>query len=336
MKFLKGLLIFIVIVALILVVITLFLPSKAEMQRSQVIDASPELLFEQVNDLEKWESWSPWHQLDPNMSIEYSSANPVGEGEWYKWEGNDQVGSGQLTILESNPHELIKTQMEFMEAGEPSHSDWIFEPVEGGTKVTWTFDGEMSGMNKWFGLMMDSFLGPQYEKGLHLLDSVATAMPEKQNYTFEEFQLEDTWYVGYMVETSMDGVSNQDHYSRGFSSVGGFLSMKEVSMGGAPMAIFHEYDEEGNKVVMEMAIPVADSIAVPDSLTIGKVPAGPAIRTEHVGDYMGLEGAWSAFEKHNAENNIQPRWYPYEVYVTDPSEQSDSSKWITQIVYPVN
>ncbi|MFZ6051138.1 SRPBCC family protein [Halocola ammonii] len=336
MKFLKGLLIFIVIVALILVVVTFLLPSKSEMQRSQVIDASPELLFEQVNDLENWEAWSPWHQLDPNMSLEYSSDNPVGKGAWYKWDGNDQVGSGKLTILESNPNNLIKTEMEFMNAGEPAHSDWIFEPVEGGTKVTWTFDGDMSGIGKWFGLFMDSFLGPQYKEGLRLLDSVATSMPEKAEYTFEEFQLEDTWYVGYKVETSISGVSNKDHYSRGFTAVGGFLSMKEVSMGAAPMAIFHEYDEEADRVVMEMAIPTADSLTVPDSLTVGKVPGGPAIRTEHVGDYMGLSDAWAAFEKHNAENNIQPRWYPFEVYVTDPGEQPDSSKWVTQIVYPVN
>jgi effector-binding domain-containing protein len=305
------------------------------MERSKVISASPELLFAQVNDLKNWESWSPWHELDPDMKLEYSSANPVGDGEWYKWEGDDKVGSGKLTILESNPVERIKTQMEFMQAGEPAFSDWIFEPVEGGTKVTWTFEGDMSGLNKWFGLLMDFFLGPQYEQGLHLLDSVATSMPEKQTYTFEEFQLEDTWYVGYMIETDMAGVSNQDYYSRGFGSIGGFLSKKEVPMAGAPMAIYHEYDEEGDKVVMEIAIPVANSLAVPDSLTAGKIPAGSAIRIEHYGGYIGLSDAWYAFEKHNAENNVNVRWSPFEVYVTDSEQQSDSTKWVTQIVYPV-
>lgn len=330
MKFLKGLLIFLVIVVLIIVVVTFFLPSKAEMQRSQVIDAPPSVVFKQVNDLEKWEAWSPWHELDTNMVLEYSSENPVGEGESYSWNGNDDVGSGSLTILKSNPHNLIQTEMIFMESEDPAISDWIFEEVNGGTKVTWTFESEMSGASKWFGLMMDSFLGPQYERGLKNLESVATSLP---TFEVEKFNLDDTWYIGYMIETDQAGVSDSQHYARGLGAVSGFIGQNEIQMAGAPMSIVHQFEPE--KVIMEMAIPVADSIAVPDSLTIGKIPAGPALKTVHMGSYDNLNETWEAFEEYNQKNNVEVRWYPFEIYVNDPSTVEESEV-ITEIVFPVN
>lgn len=178
MKVLKGILIFIAVVAVIVIAVTFFLPSKAEVQRSKVIDAPQEMLFNQVNNLKNWENWSPWNKLDPDMEMTYSGVDPVGQDAWYEWNGNDQVGSGKLTILESDAPNRIRTEMLFMMQEGEAYSNWIFEPVDGGTKVTWTFDAEMSGVGKWFGLMMDTFLGPQYEEGLQNLDSVASNIPQ--------------------------------------------------------------------------------------------------------------------------------------------------------------
>ena len=333
MKILKGILIFIVVVALLLVVVTFFLPSKVEMQRSKIIDAPGEVLFEQVNELKNWDSWSPWHQMDPNLDIEYSGENPVGEGAWYSWKGSDAVGSGKLTIVESQPHNFIRTEMFFMDSEDPAFSDFHFEETEGGTNVTWTFDAEMSGMGKWFGLMMEGFIGPTYEQGLEQLDSVATALPATSTANVEEFELEDTWYIGYMIETDMNGISESSNYARGFSAVGGYIGQQGLQSMGMPMSIVHKFEPES--VVLEMAIPVADSVAVPDSLTLGKIPAGRALKMNHVGAYENLPDTWEAFETYNFDNQVRTRWYPYEVYVTDPGLEPDTAKWITEIVYPV-
>ena len=244
MKILKGILIFIVVVALLLVVVTFFLPSNVEMQRSKIIDAPGEVLFGHVNDLRKWNSWSSWHQMDPDMVIEYSSEKPVGEGAWYSWNGSDAVGSGKLTIVESQPHNFIRTEMFFMDSEDPAFSDFRFEETEGGTNVTWTFDAEMSGMGKWFGLMMESFMGPTYEKGLEQLDSIATALPATSTVGVEEFQLEDTWYIGYIVETDMNGISESSNYAKGFGAVGGFIGQQGLQSTGMPMSIVHKFEPE--------------------------------------------------------------------------------------------
>lgn len=333
MKILKGVLIFIVVLAIMVVVVTFFLPSQVEMERSRVIDAPNEVLFEQVNDLRNWDGWSPWHQMDPDMDIEYSSDHPVGEGAWYTWSGNEDVGSGRQAIVESDPYNLIRTEMYFMNSEDPAYSVWRFEETEGGTELIWSFDAEMSGTGKWFGLMMETFLGPSYEQGLEQLDSIATNMPAAPMTDVEEFELEDTWYIGYIIETDMDGISESSNYTRGMGAVGSFINQQGIQPTGAAMSIVHKFDPEG--VVLEMAMPVADSVAVPDSLTLGKIPAGRALKMHHMGAYENLPDTWQAFEDYNAANQVSPRWYPYEVYITDPSQQPDTSQWVTEIVYPV-
>ncbi len=271
--------------------------------------------------------------MDPDMTVEYSGEPAEGVGAWYSWKGDDAVGSGKLTILESQPHSYIRSEMHFMDSEDPAFSDWRFEEAEGGTNVTWTFDAEMSGMGKWFGLMMETFLGPSYDQGLENLDSVASALPDVPLADVEEFQLEDIWYIGYMIETDINGISESSTYAKGFGAVGGYIGQQGLQSTGMPMSIVHKFEPES--VVIEMAIPVADSIAVPDSLTLGRIPAGRALKLNHMGAYENLAETWEAFENYNAENQVRTRWYPYEVYVTDPGQEPDTSKWITEIVYPV-
>ena len=47
-------------------------------------------------------------------------------------------------------------------------------PSETGTRASWGFESDLKGIPaKWFGLMFDRWIGPDYEKGLVRLKSVA-------------------------------------------------------------------------------------------------------------------------------------------------------------------
>ena len=60
---------FVAVVALILVFVVLVAtrPADFRVTRSATIPASPAAVFEQVNDLDKWQEWSPWAKLDPTV-----------------------------------------------------------------------------------------------------------------------------------------------------------------------------------------------------------------------------------------------------------------------------
>lgn len=168
------------IVVLVLVVlffgVAMFLPSEVQVERSLVIPASSEVVFNQVNDLKQWEKWSPWHQMDPEMTMTFANIN-AGEGASYSWE-SEKVGSGSLIITESRPPQYIATEMDFIDQGTAT-SYYRFETIKEGTKVTWGFETDMGNgpVGKYMGLMMDSMIGSDFEKGLQNLKAHVQKLP---------------------------------------------------------------------------------------------------------------------------------------------------------------
>ncbi len=154
-------------------------PTEFKVNRTAVVNAPPESVFGLVNDFKKWESWSPWAKLDPGMKTTFSGP-PAGIGAVYSWAGNDEVGEGRMTVLESRANELIRIKLEFIKPF-PSVADteFTFAPANGGTTVQWTMSGENDFMSKAFCFFMggmDKMVGPDFEKGLAQMKSAAERM----------------------------------------------------------------------------------------------------------------------------------------------------------------
>lgn len=161
-----------------------FMSPKSHMERSIVINASPASVFQQLNNYKNFNTWSPWAAMDP--STKYTFEGPEsGPGAKMSWVStNDNVGVGSQWIIEQEENRRVKSGMQFGGMDGTYFAEFILEPVEGVTKVTWTYDGDVSGtgvMNasfgKLFGLMTDAMLGPQYEGGLASLKKVVESMP---------------------------------------------------------------------------------------------------------------------------------------------------------------
>src|ERR1041384_401440 len=72
-------------------------PPESRITRSATIAAPPATVFAQVNDFHKWEAWSPWAKLDPNAKNSFEGPTS-GEGAKFAWDGNGDVGAGNMTI----------------------------------------------------------------------------------------------------------------------------------------------------------------------------------------------------------------------------------------------
>ncbi|MFM2224371.1 MAG: hypothetical protein RJA07_573 [Bacteroidota bacterium] len=179
MKLVLKILKWVGIVIVALLVISFFLPSTSHVERTYVVKASPPVVYALVNDLHKWETWSPWYEMDKKMKITYNEI-PSGKGASYTWVSqNKNVGNGSMEIIDATSNE-IKTQMHFGDMGNPT-ATFKFEAVPEGTKVTWAFEGDCSEnpfylkpICRYFNLIMDKMIGPDFEKGLKNLDAVAS------------------------------------------------------------------------------------------------------------------------------------------------------------------
>ena len=98
MKILKAIGIILAIL-IVLVLISVFeMPVKYSLERSAVIDASRQIVFDQVRFYKNFILWSPWSKMDPNMSFKISAPDGT-VGSSYSWSGNDSVGIGSLTTI---------------------------------------------------------------------------------------------------------------------------------------------------------------------------------------------------------------------------------------------
>jgi hypothetical protein len=175
MRFLKRLVIGLALLVAAFAVVVWFQPDDYRLTRTTVIAAPAAAVFAQVNDLQKWEGWSPWAKLDPNAKVTFSGPSS-GEGASFKWDGNDKVGAGTMTITASKPITRIATRTDFIKpfAG-TSNSDFVFSENGGQTNVIWTMTGTHNFIGKAMCLVMsmETMLGPDFERGLAQLKQVA-------------------------------------------------------------------------------------------------------------------------------------------------------------------
>jgi len=177
----KILLVLAAIIAVVLI-IAAFQPADFQVVRSTTIAASPEALFAEVNDLHRWPAWSPYEKLDPAMKRTFEGA-PAGVGAGYAWDGNKEVGTGRMAIVESRPAELIRLKLEFFKpmAG-VCEAEFNFKPEGGGrTTVTWSMTGTNNYLAKIFCLFMnmDKMVGGQFAQGLADLKTLAETAARK-------------------------------------------------------------------------------------------------------------------------------------------------------------
>ena len=162
-------------IAILLIVIIAGRPDAFTVTRSANISAPPEKVFPQVNDLHKWQAWSPWAKLDPDAKNSFEGA-ASGVGAAMSWAGNKKVGAGRMTIVESKPGDLIRLRLEFLKPFKATNTaEFTFKPDSNQTAVTWSMSGKNNFMNRIFGLVVncDKMIGRDFEKGLAAMKLVA-------------------------------------------------------------------------------------------------------------------------------------------------------------------
>ncbi|MFY0527484.1 SRPBCC family protein [Archangium gephyra] len=151
----------------VLTVVGLFLPRQWKVERSIVINASPEHIHPLVDDLKAWQSWAAWTKdMDPEVKNEYGGP-ASGVGAWWAWEG-PKMGLGKMTITKSDVaagvwiDEMIETR-EAVNA----HGSLTWTQEGGGTKVTWVDSGTLPPiMGGYFVGMINTMLGNNFQQGL--------------------------------------------------------------------------------------------------------------------------------------------------------------------------
>ncbi|SRR5258708_27294773 len=175
---LKTLAVIAVVVAVIVAGILIYAATKPDsftVKRTAAIKAPPERVFALINDLHGWAAWSPYEKKDPAMKRTFGGA-AMGKGAIYQWDGNKNVGSGTMEIIEAAQPSKIVLKLDFLKPFEGHNTaEFTMNPAGDNTTVTWAMYGPSSLMFKVMGIFMnmDKMIGDDFAAGLANLQAVA-------------------------------------------------------------------------------------------------------------------------------------------------------------------
>ncbi|KRR15936.1 polyketide cyclase [Bradyrhizobium lablabi] len=143
-------------------------PGTLRVQRAIRIKAPPDVIFPLISDFHQWLKWSPYENKDPAMKRNYDGAER-GKGAVYAWDGDKNVGSGRMEILESTAPSKIVIKLDFFTPFEGHNTaEFTMLPQGDATHVTWLMYGPANFMSRLIQVFMnlDRMIGRDFEAGL--------------------------------------------------------------------------------------------------------------------------------------------------------------------------
>lgn len=121
--------------------------------------------------------------------------------------------------------------------------------------------------------------------------------------------------------------------NRAIGAVARAIAAQGVAPAGPPFARYHRGDRDVFEV--EAGFPTSDGVTPTDEVAASTLPGGPVATVTYVGPYDQMQGAYQALAEWITARGGAPAGDPWEVYLSDPSEEPDPQKWRTEIVMPL-
>jgi len=167
-KVIAGIAIVLAVAIAVVLVLAATRPDTFRIERSATINAPADRIFAVLSDFRQWTGWSPWEHRDPALKRNFSGAER-GKGAIYGWEGNKDVGTGRMEILEANTPSKLVIKLDFLKPFEAHNTaEFTMLPQGNATNVHWVMRGPAPFLSKVMQVFMnfDKMIGKDFEAGL--------------------------------------------------------------------------------------------------------------------------------------------------------------------------
>lgn len=334
MKIIKYVLLLLLILVIGFSIYIAVQPNSFQVTRSKTINAPQQVIYNNVIDFKNWEDWNSWIKEKPEMIVTLAEQTK-GIGGSYSWKDDDGVGT--MKTIDTKPNASITQEMQF---GTYPKSDvnWQFKSNEDGTTdVTWTISGkdlpfDFKMISAFMG-GMEKQIGPHFENGLSMLDSVIQNDMKKYSIKNEGITQHSGGY--YLYNTTSSKLSNfEKNMTTMLPKVGAYAITHNVTMAGPPFILYHKWDEENNAVIFSCCVPTNSKIISNDeNILTGKLESFKAVKSVLKGDYSNLKEAWETTMNYIADQNLVmvEGGARLETYLTDPMKEPNPENWVTEI-----
>ncbi len=311
-----------------------------DIQESMVIQAPPQVIFSKVNDYRSWETWGPWKKEDSTIVFNYAEKTS-GEGASYSWDGEM---SGAMMTTKVIPNKEIEQNLTLnTPAGvrNPKVS-WTFEEVAGGTNVSWRLKGEHTMIDKAYyslsGFDFDAAMHQMYKNGL---EGISEEVAEDMRQYSINVDGVTQYGGGYYMYTTSVAKENELDVKTGpmMNEVMQFITKNNLNLAGKPFTLYNEIDTQNGTVIFSTGIPVKEQVITPQGSPVvcGFMNPVVTVKTSLKGNYKHLSEAYAKGKLYIEKNGLQidPKGKLFEVYITDPEENPNPAKWLTEVYIPI-
>ncbi|MCA0933515.1 effector binding domain-containing protein [Lutimonas saemankumensis] len=338
MKFLKNIILLLLVVFIIAAVYLATLDGSYEVSRTRLIKADQEVVFNDLNDYRNWKDWGPWYEQDSTIRVQYAD-NTIGEGGAYTWT-SEVEGGGSIKTVEVVKPEQIKQEIIFETPFGDMKSDiyWNLNKQGLDTELTWGMKGELPFFSRFMASGMEDQLGPMLERGLELFDD--NIQRKLKIYSIDSVGVVDFSGGFYLYLSTSSRIDQMNPKLEGMmQKIEKFVSDNRIRVTGSPYTIYHKFDQENGTTMFSVAYPIQERIITTDSdILTGFMERGTYLKTVLKGSYNNLEEAWqrAMFDAANLKDHVlEDGGEPFEIYVNSPENTPDPSKLITEIYIPV-
>jgi uncharacterized protein YndB with AHSA1/START domain len=156
-------------------VIAAFKPSTFHLEKSVIIQARPEKVYELIADFHNWPRWAPQDREDSTMQRSYSGA-ANGLGAISDWVSKGRAGAGRMTITAAKAPSSVEVAVDWQRPFRVQNTHhFTLSDDQGRTQVTWIAEGTNLYLMKVMELFVgtDRLMGQHFEAGLTNLKTVA-------------------------------------------------------------------------------------------------------------------------------------------------------------------
>ena len=334
MKFLKWLLIIVLILAAIVFIIPLFMPATVKVTANNEIALSPAKVFYNVATYTDRAKWDPWLETDPDAEWNAES-RPDYTGSFYTWNGK-KVGTGKEIVSSVVFGEYIAASITFGEDKESSLVEWNFQESETGTATSWSFTSKMKyPIGKLMLNLMKGSLQSSFDKGLENLKMYLESNPPVLS-SLGEIQRSK---IAPMFTLVIPGKGTMQEMNSQMSGLYGQLMAEMGSQGlqitGAPYSHYISFDQASGVTEYLVGIHVSGKGKNSGIIKAVNYPEMQVIQAIHTGPYEDLHVSYARIMEYIAVNKLQITGETIEFYFTDPSQEPDITKWQTLITFPL-
>ena len=339
MKFLKNIILLLLILFVIAAVYLATLDGSYDVARTRTIKADPIVVFDDLNDFKNWKEWGPWYEQDSTIQVQFKE-NTVGEGAAYTWT-SDIEGGGRMKTLHVQKPERLDQEIVFETPFGDMLSEvyWILKETETGTELTWGIKGELPFFSRVMASSMEEQLGPMEERGLELFDE--NLQKKLSIYTIDSVGVVDYSGGFYLYVTTSSKISSIGVKSREMMEhIGKFVQKNNIRLTGSPFTLYHKFDQENGTTMFSVAYPIAERIISQDSdILTGYMERGTYFKTILTGAYDNSKEAWekATFHAENLKDYVVlANGEPFEIYVNRIENTPNPAKLVTEIYIPVS